>query len=210
MDWQIAISRNKTALLLIITALMKTLGLGPGGTLTTLPRALYANAILILRPAESAVRRLIVIAAHALSLQNPKPAKPRITIGRHATAFPNATNFAPSFALIEPLKTFVPNTADFKTFDTNFPAPRIPAAALGRRLLALQHALNTLDKQARRLARWYAARDAAYTQSRPHRFSPLRPGPAPASKKRPKREIEIILQECHLLALYTRERHDSS
>ena len=69
MDWPLVIDRNRTALLTIIVALMVSLGLVSGGKLTTLPFFLYRRALRILRPAESALRRLIMIVAHEMKLR---------------------------------------------------------------------------------------------------------------------------------------------
>ncbi len=69
MNWPLAIHRNRTALLTIIVALMVSLGLVSGGRLSTLPFFLYRRALRILRPAESAVRRLIMIVAHEMKLR---------------------------------------------------------------------------------------------------------------------------------------------
>ena len=217
MDWQVAIDRNRTALLSIIVALMKTLGLVDGGMLTTLPFYLYRKALMILRPAEAAVRRLIMMAAYDLELRGIKLRQARTVTSRAAFAFPNATNFAPSFNLIDPLKTFGPGPADYSGFGPAYDAEQgssnrtpTPAASLGRRLLALKNALDTLQKQARRLTRWYAERDIALRQMRPHRTSPMRPGLPPGWRKRPVHPDEEVLLDCHSLAQYARERRDSS
>ena len=69
MDWPLVIDRNRTALMTIIVALMASLGLAGGGRLTTLPFFLYHRALRILRPAESALRRLIMIVAHEMALR---------------------------------------------------------------------------------------------------------------------------------------------
>jgi hypothetical protein len=210
MDWNLAIHRNRTALLTIIIALMKLVGLVCGGQLTTLPRFLYAKALLITRQAESAVRRLIVIAAHDMSVRG-------VTIRARSAS---KTDFsllaqrqpekAPTFNLIDPLKTF--SEADDASVELDFDLPTtndqgtpfdrtpIPAAALGIRLLALKHALDTIEVQAKRLTRWYGQRDLALKQNHPHRLSPMRPGPPPAARKRRRTEMDTLLRECHLLA----------
>jgi hypothetical protein len=66
MDWELAIDRNRKALLTIVLALMASVGLRAGGVLNGLPQFLYAKAQATLRQAESATRRLIVMAAHSL------------------------------------------------------------------------------------------------------------------------------------------------
>ncbi|MGL4488782.1 MAG: hypothetical protein ACRCU5_04985 [Rhizobiaceae bacterium] len=219
MDWQPAIDKNREKLMRIIVALMASLGLVAGGKLNTLPFHLYRNALLILRPAEAAVRRLIMIAAYDMELRGIKLRKAR-TIGigeRHATTFPNTSDFAPSFNVIDPLKSFSEEAPDYSEFGQSFdkdhgPADRTPtpAASLGRRLLALKNALDNINKQARHLTRWYAIRDKALKQNHPHRLSPLRPGFPPGYRRKPIHEIENVLLDCHSLAQYARERRDSS
>jgi hypothetical protein len=217
MDWTIAIDRNREKLLAIIIALMKSLGLVDGGELTTLPHYLYRRALLILAPAEAAVRRLIIMAAYDMELRGIALRKLRTKGERSPTSFPNPSDFAPSFNLIDPLKLFSEETPDYTCFGPSFEDGRrpidrtpIPAAALGRRLLALKNALDQIQKQARRLTRWYAARDAALQQNRPHRLSPLRPGFPPGYVKRPVHPVEEVLLDCHSLAQHARERRDSS
>jgi hypothetical protein len=62
---------------------------------------------------------------------------------------------------------------------------------------AVKTALANLPRQARRLVRWRARR--AMMQS-PKFVSPLRPGPPPGHRKKPKDEIDFVLRECHALA----------
>ncbi len=66
MDWQLAIERNRAALTRIVAALVSLAGLS--GDRPTLPRHLHRVLLGLLRPAESAVRRLIVIAARGLAV----------------------------------------------------------------------------------------------------------------------------------------------
>ena len=67
MDWDLAIEQQSTALRRIIASLFALAGLNadastaPGSA--TLPRHLYRAALLVLRPAESALRRLIIVVA---------------------------------------------------------------------------------------------------------------------------------------------------
>jgi hypothetical protein len=217
MDWQLAITRNREALAAIIVALIKSLGLEGGGMLTTLPVLVYLRALAILRPAESAVRRLIMIAA----LQLVK-AKFRARALRECE-----TNFAllprgpmtkiPVFTLIDPLKAPREEAPGFEVLEAGFDASPVPAGNtrvsalnLSRRLLALKKALDNLPREAKRLARWYAQRDAARRILRPHRLSPMRPGPPQGLPRRGRSEVQEVLYECHLLAIYARDQHDSS
>ena len=217
MDWPLAIDRNREALKRIIAALFALAGLAPGGTLKTLPRHVFHAVLFILRPAESAVRRLIVIAARGLVL---KPRLPR-PLPAGLPAFPAAgASRTPAFALMDPLKHFdpeaiwdaappplfvsVPDFHDPVWGQREFPSPDEPVSAglIARRLNALQRALDDLPRQARRLVRWQARRDLALKGPfRPMRMTPFRPGLPPGWRQRPIHDIDHVLRECHGLAL---------
>ncbi|HUQ35413.1 MAG TPA: hypothetical protein VM144_03455, partial [Aestuariivirga sp.] len=78
MDWDLAIKRNSEALKGIIEALFVMLG---EATVSRLPRPVYYAVLRILRPAESAVRRLIIIAARGLAVKvTPSRPMPKGTI----------------------------------------------------------------------------------------------------------------------------------
>jgi hypothetical protein len=238
MDWQTAIDRQQSALISVIIALMNSLGLVKGGTLTTLPFNLYRKTLLIIRPAEAAVRRLIMMVAYDMELRgfNLAPRSPVSGLplkdgadmpgevarsageGELVRRNPrDERHRQPSFNLIDPLKSFTGEAPDYSTFGINLDDETassnrtpIPAAALGQRLLALKNALDNLQSQARRLISWYAIRNAALAQNRPHRLSPLRPGLPPYYRKRATNPAEEALLDCHTLALYARARRDSS
>jgi hypothetical protein len=113
------------------------------------------------------------------------------------------------------------------------PDDPIDAARLGLRLAALAAALDDLPGQAKRFARWKAARDAAGAQNknirvadarktpgRIRRISPLRTGRPPggrlsrynptATHPRGIREVDEILAHSHALAMYALQRRDTS
>ncbi|MGB8819266.1 MAG: hypothetical protein WCC66_15225, partial [Rhizobiaceae bacterium] len=225
MDWNRAITRNRDALQRIVAALfamLRTPGdsdlskvtvhdLGEGTF--TLPRHIYAAILLILRPAESALRRLIIIAAQGLVL---KPRLPR-PLPSHLPAFPsNSALKTPAFALFDPLKRFSIDDFDtndlpqfnlcygdegtFHTHQLIASDKPVDAAQLYARLRALRHALSDLPRQARRLARWQARRDLALAENRPTRITPIRPGLPPGWRQRSIHEIDEVLRECHGLA----------
>jgi hypothetical protein len=76
----------------------------------------------------------------------------------------------------------------------------INATHLGQRLNALMRALDHLPRQARRLIRWQAKRDAALKAHRSTRLSPMRHGLPPGWRERKIHEIDEVLKECHGLA----------
>jgi hypothetical protein len=79
MDWDLAIERHRVPLLGIVAWLFAKIGLTEGKTVERLSKPLYRFVLSILRPAESAVRRLIVVAARDIVVEprEPRPAKPR-------------------------------------------------------------------------------------------------------------------------------------
>ena len=222
MNWPLAIERNSETLLRIILALAASLGLADGGVLKTLPRFLYNKALRIIVPAEAAVRRLILIIAHEMKLRGGlKLPKSRITFTNFMLLNPLPADHIPAFNLLDPRKIFGLEAPDYSGFgeSQNFEQSEgqdipqdkspIPAAALGRRLLALKRALENLPKQARRLARWYEQRDAAYAKSQPHLSSPIRPGLPPTYRLHKRDLIDDVMIECHSLAQYAQDRRDS-
>ena len=213
MNWPQAIERNQETLLRIILALVASLGLADGGVLKTLPRFLYQKALRIIVPAEAAVRRLILIIAHEMKLRGGlKLPKSRITFTNFMLLNPLPADHIPAFNLLDPRKIFGLEAPDYSGFgDARDEEQRegqdiapdkspIPAASLGRRLLALKAALENLPKQARRLARWYEQRDAAYAKNQPHLSSPIRPGLPPTYRVHKRDIIDDLMIECHSLA----------
>ncbi len=217
MDWDLAIKRNSEALKGIVAAIFAMLGISGTDTVARIQQPLHRAVLRVLRPAESAVRRLIVIAARGLVVKlapaRPAPARP---IGKGG-------NSHPSFQLFDPRKRFKPlrvmkftrlvPRSHFFGHDPRvaalFPAPRpvadlppppdglVGAERLSRRLQALKLALDDLPRQAKRLARWQQRR----TASPDHKFlSPLRPGRPPGHRRKPIHEVDEVLTECDGLA----------
>src|SRR4051794_11962072 len=75
MDWAKAIAINQAALIRIVAALIAMAGLGGDGVGAKLERPIYRAVLRVLRPAEAAVRRLIVLAAKGLNPKLP-PSRP--------------------------------------------------------------------------------------------------------------------------------------
>jgi hypothetical protein len=223
MDWTRAIERNRDALTGIIAALFAMLGLQAGGTVGRIERRLHSAVLRVLRPAESAVRRLIVIAARGLVVK-PAPSRP-IPAGGIAG---KGGARRPVFPLFDPRKNFAPR----RRYVSERCAPRIllywnedgelvspprdpppppddgliDATRLGRRLEALKLALEDLPRQARRLVRARARRAKV---PRLQLQSPMRSGHPPGHRKKPNHEVDDVLFNCHLLARDA-ERHDTS
>ena len=225
MDWARAIKRNSEALKGIVAALFAMLGLVGEVTVSRLPWPVYRAVLRILRPAESCVRRLIVVAARGLVVA---PATSRPSTKGPAKSRKSRT-LRPSFQLFDPQtrimlpRRMTPKRSSARihifTADNELvtiwpprppaasPAPPPPPAADGlvkgtrliRRLEALESALADLPRQARRLARWRMRQENA---PNPSFKSPLRRGYPPGHRKRKVHEVDDLLSECSWLAHY--------
>ena len=78
MDWDLAIKRNSEVLKGIIDTLFALLGLDGKEAASRIPRSLHSAVLGVLRPAESAVRRLIVIASRNVVVKL-APSRPLLT-----------------------------------------------------------------------------------------------------------------------------------
>ena len=227
MDWTQAIARNQAALARIVAALLALLGLAEGGVVQRVSKALSARVLRVLLPAESAVRRLIVIAAQGLVVKD-RPARAMPMAFSLARAGKSSARAA--FQLFDPR-----HQVDFREDDSapkllhlvNVYAsgplvplfhqrPEIPAPApndglvsglsLSRRLAAVTAALGDLPRQARRLARWRARQNK---KPNPNLMSPIRPGKPPGHRKVPDHDADDILINCHALAFDARAANTS-
>jgi hypothetical protein len=214
MDWPLAIDRNRAVLFAVVSAILALIGEnGP------VSRSVRSAALALLRPAESAVRRLVVIAARGLVVtlrDRLPPAFDRLAAraaGRERT---------PAFPLFDRRKHFgqllraveLPRgTPRIRTFwgppaapvvcavpaakERPSPAALVEVARLRLRLASLERALSDVPRQARRLARWRARRAASPDRHVP---SPLRIGHPPGHRRQASREIDHVLRDCHALA----------
>jgi hypothetical protein len=210
MDWQAAIDINRQALLRIVAALVALVQTG-----SIVPSALRHQILRVLGPAESAARRLIVLAARfQRSMSSPSASFARTHLPDFA-AFNHATKTS-RFKLFDPRKRFgwlddqpakqmpkaMPRISVIGVSDPVFETPKKPhqdTAALTRRLQALQDALSDLPREAKRLNRQMHKRKAQPTG--PKRVPPLRPGLPPGFRQKPHHAVDHILKECHALVL---------
>ena len=227
MDWDLAIKRNSEALKGIIAALFAMLGLEGEAVVGRISRSVHGAVLRLLRPAESAMRRLIIIAARGLVAKLPA-ARP-ISRPMPAGAIGRGGHSPPSFQLFDPRKNFTrrrrkgrrliprihifgddlwgndPTVASLWAMRrpiaiADAPPPSdglVNSERLSRRLQALKLALDDLPRQARRLARWRVRRE---NMPSPKFRSPLRPGPPPGRSRKPIHPIDRVLTECHWLA----------
>ena len=75
MDWDFSIERNRGLLLPHIVGLFALIGLVEGGMVERVSRPVYRKALTILKSAESAVRRLIIVMARDIKVE-PRPKRP--------------------------------------------------------------------------------------------------------------------------------------
>ena len=223
-DWDLAIKRNSEALAGIVETLFAMLGLVGEATVARLPWPTYRAVLRILRPAESALRRLIVVAARNLviapAVSRPKPAgvmKARKSLLSRSASF---QLFDPRTRIVLPRRRTPkrpgPRIHMFNADNelvTVWPPPRpaastaptpppsadglVNGARLIRRLEALESALQDLPRQARRLVRW---RKRQETSPNPSFKSPLRPGRPPGHRTRTVHQVDELLSECQWLA----------
>jgi hypothetical protein len=216
-DWDGAIERNGEVLKGIVEALFAMLGLVGEVSVSRIPYRLHRAVVRVLRPAESAVRRLIVVAARELVVKvapsRPMPKGHKIGKGsgpsRPSFKLCDKRIFFPELSTLRVKYTKNPPRIHVFPYDTLVPRPRpavvpapppdglVNAARLSRRLQALKLALDDLPRQARRMARWRVRREA---EKAPKFKSPLRPGQPPGHRRKPTHEIDGILIECHWLA----------
>jgi hypothetical protein len=218
MNWARVIARNRDALLRIVAALFAMAGLADGEMTATLPRSLHNHLLRILRPAEAAVRRLVIIAARGLVVLVVPARRKQATTTTTTPTTGKRVAAIPALPLIDPLKRFDvrPRRRRARSFprisvigvseprpipDDWFPSPDdlLDAAPLCRRLHMLKRALDDLDGHAKRFARWRAKRDLGLNRS--PRFNPMRPGRPPGYRKRAFHAVDDVLRECHALAL---------
>ncbi|MEQ1522874.1 MAG: hypothetical protein ABL936_16525 [Aestuariivirga sp.] len=224
MDWDLAIKRNSEMLVEIVADLFAMLGLVGEATVSRLPWPTYRSVLRVLRPAESALRRLIVVAARGVVVK-PAVSRPRSAGAVKPRKGPHPR--IPSFQLFDPQKRILfprrrtskrpgPRIHMFNADNElvtiwppprpgNIPAPppsadgMVNAARLIRRLEALEAALADLPHQAKRLVRWRMRQEKSPD---PSFKSPLRPGYPPGYRKRAVHEVDELLSECHWLARY--------
>ncbi len=212
MDWELAIERHRDALLRILAALLVMAG---GSAVDVLPRHLRTAVWRVLRPAEAALRRLLVVVKERMAIAPPCPRAVR----------PVSTGIArgdgervPVFALFDARKSFKPRSSwrgpkpqprirffdDVEIFEPVViaaPDDMVSAVSLCRRLQALQRALADLPKQARRMARWEAKRALVRKETGKY-IRPMRPGKPPGHRDHKSHPVDFVLSDCHALALY--------
>ena len=228
MDWDLAIKRNSEALKGIVADLFAMLGLTGSDAAARLPRSVHSTVLRVLRPTESAVRRLIVIAARGLVVKL-KPVASRPMPKLVGPIGKSGGQSRPSFQLFDQRKNFkarrrgrrvIPRIHVFGNDDVWGNHPTVASLWAARRPMALaapappSDGLVGAERLTRRLQALKLALEDLPRQARrlarwrlrrenmprPKFKSPLRPGPPPGRRKKPVHPIDEILTECHWLA----------
>jgi hypothetical protein len=213
MNWNRAIEINRDALTHIIAGLVALLA--AHGEALRLPLPVYDMLQRILYPAESAVRRLIVIMARRLVMPD-APSRPMpqglviAATSKGRASFPlfdSRKHFGDPDEVQAPISgpriRFIEALSPRQLFLAKFVKPKqstcseVETLRLRQRLNLLARALEHLPREAKRMARWQKRRAA---MENPLFIFPLRPGPPPGHQQRPREEIDDVLRECHALA----------
>jgi hypothetical protein len=223
-DWPGAIARNRAALLRIVAVLFAYAGLDEGGA-DEVPRRVWRMILRLLRPAESAARRLIVRRArHRGRAAEAPPEKEPTGIERLVAAgvltfhevnlgLARAPRSEPAKPKIRAAHPRVPLTDPPRRFDTKAgtaSAPSRRTASTGstrtrRSTPAISAAASGAETRARRsrhprqtLARRMARRVAGLPCAR--HVPPMRLGHPPGHRKPAFHAVDDVLAECHALA----------
>ena len=221
MDWDHAIKRNSEVLAGIVADLFFMLGIVGEATVSRISWPAYRAVLRILRPAESALRRLIVVAARGLviapTVSRPKPAG-AVKAKKRGTSRLSFQLFDPQTRIVLPRgrtsNRVVPRIHFFNTdgeFITIGPPVRpakaparaksadglVSAARVIRRLEALEAALADIPRQAKRLVRWRMREEKL---ENPSFKTPIRPGRPPGHRRRAVHLVDELLSECDWLA----------
>jgi hypothetical protein len=112
MDWDFAIERNREPLLRHILGLFALIGLIEGGMVERVSRPVYRRALTVLKSAESAVRRLIIVMARDIKVEPRPKRRPTGLVRSRKGTFQGKGNAQaqsqkprrPSFKLFDPEK----------------------------------------------------------------------------------------------------------
>ena len=220
MDWDAAIEINRTALLRLLQVMLSVLEIEAGSSVPFVKRHARLAVLRLLRPAESALRRLILLKARLMrdalndplsDKAGPKPAAfPLFDQRKRHTEAPQKAAGGPG-----PRLFFFDGSDQPYTTAQDKPAPSpddmVSAERLCKRLKLLLNALNDLEGQARRLKRAEArrARSERLKLQGPLRIH-LPPGHRERGKTEDERTVDAVLRTCHQLARMWLARPDTS
>ena len=176
----------------MLAGLVAMLGLRLGGEGSAmLARGARTRGFRLLKPLESAVRRLIVLAARDLPVPEVAPARRRADRPESAGA-----RRVRGFPMDDRRKGFLDQAPrEPWTFEPRDPAEPVDAAGLWARLAAVRAALTDLDGHALRMARRAARRASS------GRLGPVARGRPPGLDLRRGLEIDRVLDDLHRRAI---------
>ena len=224
--WTIAVERQHKALRWVAMVMFSMAGLASGAVVATLPRHVHGAILRYLRPAESAMRRLIAMAirieeASGVPFVWTLPvSKRRRKRGKCKGGGSVGSDNVPAFALfdarhdVDPKRKRAPGPGPRiryldepydPAYDRKVPMPDDPVSArrLCLRLLTLKAALDDLPGQVRRLKRALARASRRFPV-------PMRRGRPPGHRTKGREPIDDILSECQTMALWALEPADTS
>ena len=217
-NWDGAIEQNRSVLLRVLMGLFALARISsPGGTGAMLPRYIRSYIIRLLRPAESAGRRLIVLYSLVHALKVPVLAKRASPVlsgsilagdGKGPAVFPlrdvrkcfdrparrKGRKPIPRLTIIGLTERII------EEIPVILPEDELDAKSLFRRMDALKRALDDLPKEAKRLMGVEARREMA--PPGPGRRPALRLGLPPGHRQRQIHEVDEVLAETRLLVRY--------
>ncbi len=210
--WDEMIEANRGRLIGLLAGMFAMLGSGDRVT-----RVVWRQVLARLVPMESALRRLICVAARDLTVTiGPARAGSKATGERQGSAGRAVFALTDTMRDPDPKRRSVPTAKEPRILSLDEWVPRegakepadddlLDASALLRRLEALKAALNDLPAQALRLARWMARNERTRENGTWRRFYAIRSGRPPGHRQGGKQEVDEVLANCHDLALRCRD-----
>ena len=229
MHWDAIIDRQHGALLRLITVMFSVLSIEAGGSVDVVPLHVRLMVMRILRPAESALRRLVFMRARDLPDEEYVCGPAREKSKKRGK---RGASHSRSVPLFDPRKKpgqkrrrrpsgpgprifFLDDTDPPYTPEPEAEKPQaddlVSAAALCQRLNALAKALGDLDGQARRLKRLQARRKLV-PKLRLQGVLRINTPPGHREKGRSENEraVDEILRECQIVARRWIKANDTS
>lgn len=204
MNRNLAIRINREALVRLVGMMVARLGDPAGGAL---PRRACLAVLGMLRPVESALRRLLVILARDVVVTAPDE---RLRGGPVALRRGAKDGRRFVFALFDRRKVFGPRAPkhppcltviDDRRRDAVHESRTVDTTAMRGRIEAVQRVLDDLPRATARMARWQARRVQRRQAGQPVSFvDPLRPGWPPGYRVRGREAVHEVLAETDRLA----------
>jgi hypothetical protein len=222
--WDDAVARHSAALKIIVAEVLSLLAAHGGLEAVSVPRVVRRIILRVLRPAESALRRIIVIAARNVRADSPSKkavSSHNVTEKTRARTFTHARAPRMAFQLFDPRKRFGQSRIVYTRFNPRVsfiaadppfsplaqkpvswswaePAPEpVPDNQTGakRLCLRLKAFSSALEDVPRQAKRLVRLR--ARREQKKSFFSPLRIGKPPGHRNIRVDDVDYILAECH-------------